>query len=54
MAENEHSLLERRRETMVGVVDIGSNSLRLVIYDGVSRAPHLLLNEKVMCAWGAG
>jgi exopolyphosphatase / guanosine-5'-triphosphate,3'-diphosphate pyrophosphatase len=36
----------------VAVVDIGSNSLRLVVYDGIRRAPRNLLNEKVMCGLG--
>jgi len=36
----------------VAVVDIGSNSLRLVIYDGIRRAPRTLFNEKVMCGLG--
>jgi exopolyphosphatase/guanosine-5'-triphosphate,3'-diphosphate pyrophosphatase len=34
------------------VVDIGSNSLRLVVYDGIRRAPRTLFNEKVMCGLG--
>jgi exopolyphosphatase/guanosine-5'-triphosphate,3'-diphosphate pyrophosphatase len=46
--------LKERRRTMVGVIDIGSNSLRLVLYDGLSRAPKVLFNEKVMCALGRG
>jgi exopolyphosphatase/guanosine-5'-triphosphate,3'-diphosphate pyrophosphatase len=37
---------------MLGVIDIGSNSLRLVLYDRLSRAPKILFNEKVMCALG--
>jgi exopolyphosphatase / guanosine-5'-triphosphate,3'-diphosphate pyrophosphatase len=36
----------------VAVVDIGSNSLRLVVYDGIRRAPRTLFNEKVMCGLG--
>jgi exopolyphosphatase/guanosine-5'-triphosphate,3'-diphosphate pyrophosphatase len=36
----------------VAVIDIGSNSLRLVVYDGVKRAPLPLLNEKVLCGLG--
>ena len=36
----------------VAVIDIGSNSLRLVVYDGIRRAPRNLLNEKVMCGLG--
>jgi exopolyphosphatase/guanosine-5'-triphosphate,3'-diphosphate pyrophosphatase len=45
----------KRRPTRggrVAVVDIGSNSLRLVIYDGIRRAPRMLFNEKVMCGLG--
>lgn len=38
----------------VSVVDIGSNSVRLVIYEGLSRAPAILFNEKVMCGLGRG
>ncbi|MSO88888.1 MAG: Ppx/GppA family phosphatase [Rhodospirillaceae bacterium] len=38
----------------VGVIDIGSNSIRLVIYDGSSRAPVPIFNEKVLCALGRG
>ena len=36
----------------IGVIDIGSNSVRLVVYDGLSRAPVPLLNEKVLCGLG--
>lgn len=38
----------------VSVVDIGSNSVRLVIYEGLSRAPTVLFNEKVLCGLGRG
>ncbi|NVP54399.1 exopolyphosphatase [Mycoplana rhizolycopersici] len=38
----------------VSVVDIGSNSIRLVIYEGMIRAPAILFNEKVMCGLGRG
>jgi exopolyphosphatase/guanosine-5'-triphosphate,3'-diphosphate pyrophosphatase len=44
--------LRPRRGNCVAVVDIGSNSLRLVIYDGIRRAPRTLFNEKVMCGLG--
>jgi exopolyphosphatase / guanosine-5'-triphosphate,3'-diphosphate pyrophosphatase len=36
----------------IAVIDIGSNSLRLVVYDGVGRAPLALFNEKVLCGLG--
>ena len=38
----------------VGVVDIGSNSVRLVVFDGAARSPAYFYNEKIMCALGAG
>jgi arginine repressor len=38
----------------VSIVDIGSNSIRLVIYEGLNRAPAMLFNEKVMCGLGKG
>jgi exopolyphosphatase/guanosine-5'-triphosphate,3'-diphosphate pyrophosphatase len=40
------------RRGSVAVIDIGSNSLRLVVYDGVRRSPRPLFNEKVMCGLG--
>jgi len=36
----------------VGVVDIGSNSIRLVVYEGLTRSPTPLYNEKVLCGLG--
>ena len=36
----------------VGVVDIGSNSVRLVIYDRLGRSPASFFNEKSLCAIG--
>src|SRR5262245_59387658 len=38
----------------VGVIDIGSNSIRLVVFSGDSRAPHPIFNEKVLCGLGRG
>jgi exopolyphosphatase/guanosine-5'-triphosphate,3'-diphosphate pyrophosphatase len=36
----------------VAVVDIGSNSVRLVVYEGAARAPTPVFNEKVLCGLG--
>ena len=36
----------------VGVIDIGSNSVRLVVYDGLHRAPAPVFNERVLCGLG--
>lgn len=38
----------------VGVLDIGSNSVRLVIYERLSRALTPLFNEKIACQLGRG
>ncbi|MEM9231940.1 MAG: Ppx/GppA family phosphatase [Pseudomonadota bacterium] len=38
----------------VGVVDVGSNSVRLVVFDGVARSPAYFYNEKILCGLGVG
>lgn len=43
-----------RKLSRVGVVDVGSNSVRLVVFDGAARSPAYFYNEKIMCALGAG
>ena len=35
-------------------VDIGSNSVRLVVYDGLRRSPTPVFNEKILCGLGRG
>jgi exopolyphosphatase/guanosine-5'-triphosphate,3'-diphosphate pyrophosphatase len=37
-----------------GIIDIGSNSIRLVVFDGPARFPATLFNEKVMAGLGRG
>ena len=43
-----------KKLTPVAIIDIGSNSVRLVIYEGLSRSPTVLFNEKILCGLGAG
>jgi len=38
----------------IGVLDLGSNSVRLVVYRGGARVPIPLFNEKAVCALGQG
>ena len=38
----------KRDLTRVGVVDIGSNSVRLVVFDGAGRSPAYFYNEKII------
>ncbi len=42
------------RDDRVAVVDIGSNSIRLVVYEGPARTPFPVFNEKSICALGSG
>jgi exopolyphosphatase/guanosine-5'-triphosphate,3'-diphosphate pyrophosphatase len=37
---------------LVGVIDIGSNSVRLVVYEGLTRSPTPLFNEKTLAGLG--
>lgn len=51
------SLFERLSEralSRVGVVDVGSNSIRMVVFDGAARSPAYFYNEKVMAGLGQG
>ncbi len=36
----------------IAVIDIGSNSVRLVVYEGLVRSPTPIFNEKVLCGLG--
>ena len=38
----------------VAIIDIGSNSVRLVAYEALNRAPTPTFNEKVLCGLGRG
>jgi exopolyphosphatase/guanosine-5'-triphosphate,3'-diphosphate pyrophosphatase len=40
------------RGRRAGVIDIGSNSVRLVVFDGLLRQPLPIFNEKVQCGLG--
>ena len=42
------------RRHRFAVIDIGSNSVRLVVYEGSGRFPQVLFNEKVLCGLGRG
>ncbi|MEM7620147.1 MAG: exopolyphosphatase [Pseudomonadota bacterium] len=36
----------------LAIVDIGSNSVRLVVYEALKRSPAIIFNEKVLCGLG--
>lgn len=47
-------ITQSSRLSRLGVVDVGSNSVRLVVFDGVARSPAYFYNEKVLCGLGRG
>ncbi len=42
------------QDARIGIIDIGSNSIRLVVYDQNKRTPIPIYNEKVLCELGKG
>jgi exopolyphosphatase/guanosine-5'-triphosphate,3'-diphosphate pyrophosphatase len=42
----------RKRPTSVAVIDIGSNSVRLVVYEAMARSLVTVFNEKALCGLG--
>ncbi|MFD0915650.1 exopolyphosphatase [Pseudahrensia aquimaris] len=42
-----------RKLVPTAIIDIGSNSVRLVVFEGLSRSPTPLFNEKILCGLGA-
>ncbi len=51
MEQDERPRIDRRKP--VAVIDIGSNSVRLVIFEGLTRSPTQLHNESVICRLGS-
>ena len=45
--------LPRPDDDRIGVVDVGSNSVRMVVFEGGRRCPAMVFNEKIMCGLGA-
>ena len=43
-----------RALSRVAVVDVGSNSIRMVVFDGAARSPAYFYNEKIMAGLGQG
>ena len=52
MIQTSQGRLQDRRP--LSVIDIGSNSIRLVIYEGIARSPTVLFNEKMLAGLGRG
>jgi exopolyphosphatase/guanosine-5'-triphosphate,3'-diphosphate pyrophosphatase len=41
------------KKNYIAIIDIGSNAVRLVVYDGLNRAPLKIHNERIICNLGA-
>src|SRR6202171_5796623 len=55
MSENrQEAAPPTRSKEPVAIVDVGSNSVRLVVYEYLSRSPRPIFNEKSLCALGKG
>ncbi|MCH8173479.1 MAG: hypothetical protein IIA70_09275, partial [Proteobacteria bacterium] len=37
------------KQKLIAVIDVGSNSVRLVVYRGLKRSPDIIFNERVLC-----
>lgn len=44
--------LRKPYERLIAVIDIGSNSVRMVVFKGLRRNPKILFNERVLCGLG--
>lgn len=47
-----HAPVALARDQRIAVIDIGSNSIRLVVYQRLGRSPLPVFNEKVLCGLG--
>ena len=48
------AIASERPAGRVAVIDLGSNSVRMVVFDGLSRTPVTVFNERVVCGLGRG
>ncbi len=49
-----HEIGQRVADGRIGIVDIGSNTVRLVVFDAPARLPVPIFNERVACELGKG
>lgn len=54
LAPLQFDVINPPRLSRLGVIDVGSNSVRLVVFDGMARSPAYFYNEKVLCGLGSG
>ena len=51
--EAQHFAAAAAADAPYGVLDVGSNSIRLVVFEGLTRAPAPVFNERELCGLGA-
>lgn len=54
LEKSSKSSILAQADAPVAIVDVGSNSIRLVVYEGLGRSPRPIFNEKSLCALGKG
>ncbi|MAI97720.1 MAG: exopolyphosphatase [Rhodobacteraceae bacterium] len=54
MRSSEKDIISSKLLSRTGIVDIGSNTVRLVVLEGPSRSPRYFYNEKSSCGLGIG
>jgi exopolyphosphatase/guanosine-5'-triphosphate,3'-diphosphate pyrophosphatase len=54
LASVRRAMAAAAQQGRIGVIDVGSNSIRLVVYDRLTRAPAPIFNERVLCGLGRG
>ena len=54
MTKFANKIIQNKILKRTGIVDIGSNTIRLVVFEGPSRSPRYFYNEKVSCGLGRG
>ncbi len=52
MRKPKKKIINRSILSRTGIIDIGSNTVRLVVFEGASRAPRYFYNEKANCGLG--
>ncbi len=45
-------MMENKLKQPIAIIDIGSNSIRMIVYDGLFRSPAILFNERVLAELG--
>ena len=54
ISQTDTNIMDTETSSQIALIDIGSNSVRLVVYRDYSHYPFPVLNERVTCKLGEG